>query len=131
MICATRVPTTDEEEWGGDAGIWNPDRFLEGKRGNMNPFGGGVSMCEGKFAFLFFSLYLALSPFSCSTTKSHNPEHMISCDSPPRKGFELRISNCDEDDGLMIQVDISLLPRYSLLSLLSFIISMRILSKIN
>lgn len=51
VICVTRVPTTDEEQWGNDAGIWNPDRFLEGGkgRGNMNPFGGGVSMCEGRF----------------------------------------------------------------------------------
>lgn len=51
LICATRVPTVDHEEWGDDVGVWDPERFLnkeKGGLGSMNPFGGGVSMCEGE-----------------------------------------------------------------------------------
>ncbi|KAI9632941.1 cytochrome P450 [Dioszegia hungarica] len=50
VICATRVPMVDEEEWGPDAGKWDPERFMKGgAQGRaMHPFGGGVSMCEGR-----------------------------------------------------------------------------------
>lgn len=50
VICATRVPMVDEEEWGRDAGKWDPERFMKGgAQGRaMHPFGGGVSMCEGE-----------------------------------------------------------------------------------
>lgn len=52
VVCATRVPVVDQEEWGADAGRWDPDRFMNKEKfsgKSMNPFGGGVSMCEGMF----------------------------------------------------------------------------------
>jgi cytochrome P450 len=51
VICVTRAPTVDEGEWGPNAGAWNSDRFLHGgaQGKSMNPFGGGVSMCEGEY----------------------------------------------------------------------------------
>ena len=50
VICVTRKAQVDPAgEWGPTAGVWDHSRFFkDGKKGSMNPFGGGVSMCEGE-----------------------------------------------------------------------------------
>lgn len=49
------VPHLDENIWGLDAGVFNPDRFIETpaeeekrRRGALMPFGGGKHLCPGR-----------------------------------------------------------------------------------
>ncbi|RSH90846.1 hypothetical protein EHS25_010022 [Saitozyma podzolica] len=50
VVCVSRPnAVSPESEWGVDAPNWDHTRFLDGRaKGVMNPFGGGVSMCEGR-----------------------------------------------------------------------------------
>jgi cytochrome P450 len=50
VVCVTRANAVSPEgDWGESARVWDHKRFLDGGvKGTMNPFGGGVSMCEGK-----------------------------------------------------------------------------------
>jgi hypothetical protein len=50
VVCVSRPnAVSPESEWGVDAPKWDHTRFLDGRaKGVMNPFGGGVSMCEGE-----------------------------------------------------------------------------------
>ncbi|KAL7420560.1 hypothetical protein Q5752_004511 [Cryptotrichosporon argae] len=61
IVCVSRhnqvAPTGD---WGADAGVWDVGRW-DGKKGTMMPFGGGVSMCEGRhFAAVEIMAFVAL-----------------------------------------------------------------------
>ncbi|KAM7195224.1 putative cytochrome p450 protein [Naviculisporaceae sp. PSN 640] len=47
------VMHADERIWGGDAGVFNPGRFLSSSSGNVHPaafraFGGGKTLCPGR-----------------------------------------------------------------------------------
>jgi len=107
VVCITRAAHLTGDHWGGDPLLWDGARFLEKegegpgpknkKAKEMRAFGGGVSICEGRYlaaAELKTLLALTLSKFditplyASAKDGSHNP-------ATPEEVSKLRITGND------------------------------------
>ncbi|KAH7515575.1 hypothetical protein FEM48_Zijuj10G0041200 [Ziziphus jujuba var. spinosa] len=91
----------DEEIWGSDANIFNPERFANGVNGSCKsphvyvPFGSGFRICLGQhFSMMELKILLALmlSNFSFSLSPKYNHSPRLKVVMEPKDGVNLIIS---------------------------------------
>jgi len=107
IICATRAAHVSGAIWGTNPSIWDGTRFLERgdeagmkskKAREMRGFGGGVSICEGRYlasAELKAFIALTLSAFDITPLHSTTSDGVTPSSSPVPSALITKIKDVD------------------------------------